>query len=129
MWSDTQKHFGSGKLSLGDILAPAIELADEGVPISEIASYNVSALSHRSSLAYQADILIKWQNGERELSEASPNGHEMLLPSGKAPKPGQIFRNPCLAQTFRDLATKGTDGFYKGRVAEAIVECRLFLLL
>jgi gamma-glutamyltranspeptidase / glutathione hydrolase len=53
----------------------------------------------------------------------------MLLPGGKAPKPGQIFRNPYLAQTLRDLATKGTDGFYKGRVAEAIVDGLSFLPL
>jgi len=45
-----------------------------------------------------------------------------MLLNGKAPLPGQIIKLPNLGKTFRELATKGKDGFYKGRVAEAIVE-------
>ncbi|KAJ8083891.1 hypothetical protein PM082_002657 [Marasmius tenuissimus] len=45
-----------------------------------------------------------------------------MLLNGKAPLPGQIVKLPNLGKTFRELATKGKDGFYKGRVAEAIVE-------
>lgn len=45
-----------------------------------------------------------------------------MLLNGKAPRQGQIIRLPNLAQTFREVATHGKDGFYKGRVAEAIVE-------
>ena len=45
-----------------------------------------------------------------------------MLLNGKAPKPGQIMRFPDLAQTFRSVAEKGKDGFYKGRIAGAIVE-------
>jgi gamma-glutamyltranspeptidase/glutathione hydrolase len=41
-WVDTVERFGSGKLSLAQILAPAIELAEEGFPVSEISSYLVS---------------------------------------------------------------------------------------
>lgn len=45
-----------------------------------------------------------------------------MLLNGKAPLPGQVKKFPTLGQTFREIATKGKDGFYKGRVAEAIVE-------
>ena len=45
-----------------------------------------------------------------------------MLLNGKAPLPGQVIKLPYLAQTFREVAEKGKDGFYKGRVAEAIVE-------
>jgi gamma-glutamyltranspeptidase / glutathione hydrolase len=45
-----------------------------------------------------------------------------MLLDGKAPLPGQVMRFPNLAKTFRALAEHGKDGFYKGRVAEAIVE-------
>lgn len=45
-----------------------------------------------------------------------------MLLNGKAPLPGQIVQLPNLAKTFRSVAEKGKDGFYKGWVAEAIVE-------
>lgn len=41
-WVDTVEKFGSGKLSLEQILAPAIRLGEEGFPVSELASYFVS---------------------------------------------------------------------------------------
>lgn len=40
-WVDTLEKFGSGKLSLGQVLEPAIKLAEEGFPVSEIASRKV----------------------------------------------------------------------------------------
>lgn len=55
------------------------------------------------------------------IKKASPNGHEMLL-NGKAPLPGQIMKFPNLAKTFREVVARGKDGFYKGRIAQAIVD-------
>lgn len=45
-----------------------------------------------------------------------------MLLNGRAPLPGEVMQFPDLAQTFRSLVSEGKDGFYKGRVAEAIVE-------
>jgi gamma-glutamyltranspeptidase/glutathione hydrolase len=45
-----------------------------------------------------------------------------FLVDGETPKPGAFFNNPDLAKTFHTLAREGKDGFYKGRVAEAIVD-------
>lgn len=64
---------------------------------------------------------LQWQRSEKLIQNASPNGDEMLL-NGKAPLPGQIMKFPNLANTFRALAEHGKDGFYKGRVANAIVD-------
>ncbi|KAF8227428.1 gamma-glutamyltranspeptidase [Tricholoma matsutake] len=101
-WVDTVQEFGSGKVTLAEVLDPAIRMAETGVPVSELHSHN-------------------WQGAEDLIKNASPNGHEMLL-NGKAPLPGQVIQLPNLAKTFRELATHGKDGFYKGRVAQAIVD-------
>ncbi|CAL1695321.1 unnamed protein product [Somion occarium] len=101
-WVDTVEKFGNGNVTIADVLGPAIRLAEEGVPVTEINGFS-------------------WKRSERLLQTASPNGDEMLL-NGKAPHPGQIIQLPNLAKTFRSVAEHGKDGFYKGRIAEAIVE-------
>jgi gamma-glutamyltranspeptidase/glutathione hydrolase len=55
------------------------------------------------------------------LKTASANSDEILL-NGKAPRPGQAIKRPTLARTFKELVKHGKDGFYKGRVAQAIVD-------
>ncbi|CAK7243521.1 MAG: hypothetical protein STHCBS139747_005046 [Sporothrix thermara] len=109
-WVDTMARFGSGKVDLAQILAPAIALGEQGYPVSELT----------------ASI---WQRAEPGLRAASPNYAEWLkkdpaaAPDGfRAPRAGEIMRNPTLAQTFRTLAAEGKKGFYSGRIAEAIVE-------
>jgi gamma-glutamyltranspeptidase/glutathione hydrolase len=46
-WVDCVQKFGSGKLSMEQILAPAIRLAEEGFPVSEASAYFVGLPSHR----------------------------------------------------------------------------------
>lgn len=71
---------------------------------------------------------LKWQRSEALLRRQSPNGSEMLKkdPSAKdgarAPKGGEIMKNPTLANTFRLLGKSGKKGFYEGFVAEALVK-------
>src|SRR5262245_51838199 len=40
----------------------------------------------------------------------------------RSPAPGEIFKNPTLAQTFRTLAREGKAGFYQGRIGQALVQ-------
>src|SRR5947207_5005388 len=101
-WITTLETFGTKKLSVEEILAPAIKLAEEGYPVSELAS-------------------LAWKVSENAIKSASPNGNEMLR-NGRAPKSGEIFRNPTLAETFRTLAREGQKGFYEGRIGNAIVD-------
>lgn len=63
----------------------------------------------------------QWQISEKAIREASPDGNEMLL-DGRAPLPGELMTFPTLAQSFREIATHGKDGFYKGRIAREIVK-------
>ncbi|KAJ1951548.1 hypothetical protein FBU59_000091 [Linderina macrospora] len=101
-WVDTVEAFGSGKLTLAEILQPAIEMCEEGVPVGELTS-------------------PFWRDGAEFLKRTTPNAHELLI-HGQGPLPGQVFRNPKLASTFRKLASEGKQGFYSGSVADAIIE-------
>ena len=108
-WVDSVEKFGSGKVSMMDILTPAIELGEKGFPVSEL------------SAAF-------WGASEKHIRNASPNFREMLKRDAKAenyaraPKAGEIMKNPTLAKTFRALAEQGKAGFYTGRIAKAIVD-------
>ncbi|KAK4528430.1 hypothetical protein GAYE_SCF56G6373 [Galdieria yellowstonensis] len=102
-WVDTIETFGSGNLTLREILEPAISLARDGFPVSPIASYH-------------------WSNST-ELLKSAYGASRVFLLEGRAPKPGDIFRNPDLANTFEKLANEGKDVFYGGgSIARAIVE-------
>ncbi|CAE6480413.1 unnamed protein product [Rhizoctonia solani] len=101
-WVDTVAKLGSGKVSFEEVMAPAIRLAEEGAPISELTANS-------------------WKRSEGLIKSASPSADSMLI-NGRAPLPGEVMRLPDLAQTFRTLVSEGKKGFYTGRVAEAIVE-------
>ncbi|HXV65493.1 MAG TPA: gamma-glutamyltransferase, partial [Vicinamibacteria bacterium] len=90
-----------GSLEFSEILAPAIHYAENGFPVSEV-------------------IARGWARSE-DLHKSHPNAAETFLINGRAPKPGEIFRNPDLAASLRRIAEKGRDGYYKGKTAEAIL--------
>ncbi|KAJ2767400.1 hypothetical protein IWQ57_003960 [Coemansia nantahalensis] len=100
-WVDAVAQFGSGQLTLEQILAPAVALAEDGFPVGELTA-------------------PFWQEGA-ELLRATTDGHELLV-DGEAPQPGQVVRNPTLARTLRLLGRHGRAGFYGGPVADAIVQ-------
>ncbi|KAI4130059.1 MAG: hypothetical protein LQ347_003516 [Umbilicaria vellea] len=126
-WVDTVEKFGSGKLSMDEILTPAIELGEEGFPVSELSSFFVSNLSITPCTCRSTNN-FKWASSERLIRGASPNFGEMLksdkeAKAGKrAPRRGEIFKNPTLANTFRLLSKHGKKGFYEGSVAEALIQ-------
>ncbi|MBN1651705.1 MAG: gamma-glutamyltransferase [Bacteroidales bacterium] len=98
-WFEINKKFGSMKMK--DILQPAINYANNGFPVSELIAY--------------------YWNGSRSL-QRFPGFKETFMPNGKAPAKGEIFKNPRLAKTFELIAKGGRDVFYKGEIAEKIVE-------
>ena len=98
-WCDLiAKH---GSRSMSEILAPAIRLADEGFPVAPLTSYF-------------------WSRGADRQLKSALNGSEMTI-DGRAPKAGEIFRNPGLAKTLSVVAEKNAEGFYQGQIAESIV--------
>jgi gamma-glutamyltranspeptidase/glutathione hydrolase len=90
-----------GTMKLADLLAPAIEYAENGFPVMEKSA---------------AD----WASAVEKLNLTSAAASNYLL-DGRAPRPGEIFRQKNLARTFRTLARGGRDAFYKGEIARAIV--------
>ena len=97
-WCDLLTRHGT--LPLAEVLAPAIQLAEEGFPVAPVTAYF-------------------WQRGAQGLLSSSLNGRELTI-DGRGPEPGEIFRNPNLARTFRKLAEGGQQVFYQGEIAEAI---------
>jgi gamma-glutamyltranspeptidase/glutathione hydrolase len=99
-WQSLRDRFGT--MPLSTLLKPAIYYADNGVPINEVTS-------------------AIWDHFVAFLS-TQPNAAATYLISGHAPRAGEVFRNPDLANSLRRIAEKGRDGYYRGKTAEAIVD-------
>ncbi|RIB30488.1 gamma-glutamyltranspeptidase [Gigaspora rosea] len=85
----------------------------------QIPQLNINAVTVPGAAAGWVDT---WKSAEKDLLNASINGKSDMLIDCHAPRCGEIMRMPNLARTFRELAEKGKDGFYKGRIAQAIVD-------
>ncbi|KAI7897460.1 gamma-glutamyltranspeptidase [Cokeromyces recurvatus] len=101
-WVDTIEHFGSGKLDLTTLLTPAIDLAENGFPVSHISAHS-------------------WEKETDNLKAVNKN-NEWLIDNIRAPKEGEMMTIPTLAKTFRKLATEGKKGFYQGEIGDRILK-------
>ncbi|MFO0936505.1 MAG: gamma-glutamyltransferase [Gemmataceae bacterium] len=96
-WAALHGKFGSKPLA--DLLAPTIKYAEEGHPVPEvIAGYWRSAAQSRD-----------------------PGMKAIFAPGGRAPRQGDIFKNPALANSLKLIARDGRDAFYKGEIADKLV--------
>ena len=95
-----EMHDMFGRLTMKDILQPAIIYAREGFPVTEVIAYYL-------------------KTGTSILKEY-PNIKEVYMPAGRAPAKGEIFRNPLLANTLEKIVKGGRYEFYKGSIAKAI---------
>jgi gamma-glutamyltranspeptidase/glutathione hydrolase len=98
-WSQAHKRFG--RLPWKDLFASAIYHAEHGYPVTEIVH------------AY-------WGADEGKLQKTS-EARKVFLPGGKVPELGDKFANPDLAKALHLIAEQGRDAFYKGAIAQAIV--------
>lgn len=108
-WIDTVETFGNGKLTLAEILEPAIRLAENGTPIPEITAELWEAGAKTGLLASEFLVEDKKQT-------------TTTTTTLRAPKPGELFVNNAYAETLKRIAENGKDGFYKGKTADAIVD-------
>ena len=100
-WAALLERYGT--ITLAEALAPAIELAEEGFP----------------RVAQRRD---EWESFAGEV-QANPEARRVLLIDGdRAPRAGEWFSNPDLAETLRTIASEGPGALYGGAIGERIAE-------
>lgn len=95
-------HERYGALEMADVLAPAIEYARKGHPVHELIAWY-------------------WDRSVPVLAEF-PGFLEQFTIDGRAPRAGELWKNPNYADTLDMLIQEGRDGFYKGEMARRIGE-------
>ena len=98
-WLAAHEKFATLKLS--ELFGPAIDLAENGFPVSHVLSGVIAG-----------DSLL------REF----PTSQAIFTDGGRPPKPGQLLYQRDLARSFQAIVDGGRDAFYQGEIAEAIVK-------
>ena len=98
-WLQLRERFGS--LPMSRILAPAIDFAENGYVVAPRTSQD-------------------WQM-QSALISATPEGRELLMIDGAAPKPGMVHKQKKLGASMRKIAAEGRKAFYEGEIAESLV--------
>jgi len=90
-----------GRMKFADVLAPAIAHAEEGFAVGEVVG-------------------VFWHDSEKTLKADDATAKTYLI-NGHVPAVGEIFKNPDLAWTYKQIAAKGRDAFYKGEITKKIL--------
>jgi len=98
-----QIHLRHGKLPWASLFAPAIRLAEQGFVVSPRLAYLLAA-----------DI----NPGMRSFTTTA----DYFFPAGKPLQAGSRLKNPAFAESLRRIARQGSDGFYRGPLAQAITD-------
>ena len=98
-WVELHKKFGLMDFNL--LFKDAIDYAEKGFPVTEVVAYYLK-LSSENFINY-------------------PNFKKTWMPDGKIPSKGEIFKNPNLASTYKKIASSYGEDFYKGTIANEIV--------
>jgi len=89
-----------GRRGFDQVLAPAIDLATQGLPVDWHATLQISLQQHELAL--------------------DPTAAALYLPGGYPPQPSTRLPLGALATTLRSLADKGPHEFYQGALAEQL---------
>jgi len=99
-WAQAAERYGN--LDLAHLFEDAIDYAENGFPVTEV-------------------IAGEWKDVENVLLSHEGSSKTYLI-DGKAPRPGQVFQNKDLAQTYRKIAQGGIEAFYRGEIGKAIAD-------
>ncbi len=92
-----------GTVPLSRTVGPAEKLAREGIEVTPWLSGGLGEVKSKLS--------------------RFPNTVQTFYPEGEAPQPGQIFRQPDLAWSLRQIGEGGSRAFYEGPIANRLVQC------
>ncbi len=106
-WFELHGKFGT--MPMSEILAPAVNYAREGFPVTQVVAYYMSGYKKRYGEL----------NTSGEIEEIDNFGATYLI-DGETPVEGQVFKNPDLANTLEKIGAEGRDVFYKGALAEVM---------
>jgi len=98
-WFELHDKFG--RLPMKDLLQPTVDYAQKGFPVSELIAYY-------------------WDKSVPRLSPQPGHFRQTFTLNGRAPKKGDIFKNPDLAATLSLIGKLGRDAFYRGEIARKI---------
>ena len=100
-WATLLERFGS--MAMKDVLAPAIEYAENGFAVTEIIARDWA--DHGAGHADDAEFASAYYR------------------NGRPPPCGEVFVNPSLGKTLRQVAEGGREAFYQGEITQKIVAC------
>jgi gamma-glutamyltranspeptidase / glutathione hydrolase len=100
-WEEALARYGT--MSLAGTLAPAIRVARDGFVVDQ-------------TFFDQTQANVDW------FDDIAASAALYLDPDGTPRDVGTVFRNPDLARTYERIAHLGGKGFYRGAVADALVE-------
>ncbi|HKM39641.1 MAG TPA: gamma-glutamyltransferase family protein [bacterium] len=103
-WAELSRKFG--KLSLIEVLGPAIAYAQEGYPVSPGVASNWSKRLRYYDRHAKGEQFKFW--------------YDTFAPNGRTPRPGEVWRSPDHARTLQSIGESYADSFYLGEIAEKI---------
>jgi gamma-glutamyltranspeptidase/glutathione hydrolase len=98
-WQALREKFGT--MNFDKLFGAAIYYAENGYPVTELISQ-------------------EWAGAEKTKATV-PGFAETFMPGGHTPKAGEIFKNPVLAASLKQVAKGGRDAYYKGEIAQKLV--------
>ena len=103
-WATASKRFG--RLSLKEVLAPAIDIAENGFPVAPSTAYLWERCFEEYKGGFDRPELMHW--------------FDTFAPKGRAPRPGEIMYLKDHAKTLKELGETDCESFYRGAIADEI---------
>lgn len=118
-WKALHDRFGQAKWE--DLFEAAIKYAEEGFPVTPQVhvDWESNAGLFRKCMQGKATEGVPFQGLTEEMAKPY---FDYFCPNGRAPKPGEIFKNHDMAETLKRLRDTGCEDFYTGKTADMIID-------